>query len=491
MITGRLRIVMVAACALAAAACEPPAARGPEPLQPAGSGPGASTHAVMAAPAPPASAPVAAPRVPTASRRQLASGANVAIVENRDAPRVAIRLAIAAGTSCDTERAGASVVAAHAMSMSIADRVGALGAGVGVVMLPDAAVFSIDVAPDVAGAAIELLAELTRGAAPQAPFIARATRRTALEAKRLAAEDDEHVAAYVIVRDVYDLPTARHPYGTASATAAEIADVTAVDVRAIVGTRYVAAASSLVVVGDVAASEAMVLAERAFAGASPKPLMRLDLTEPFARDHDRVTLADRPGLGGAHVMIGLVGPFDPDPVALADPSTLAAIELAVEVVAARLGGDAAAKVYAFDGGPHVARLDLRTSPQRAAAEVRRVQSEIEQIASVAPSADEIATAKRRLLGRAARALATIDGVADALAARGAAAGVLERKLGALAAASPQVVSIAAQSLARAKAHVVVSADAKIAAEDLTSIAEVKVVDPLADYARLRSVQARR
>jgi hypothetical protein len=53
------------------------------------------------------------------------------------------------------------------------------------------------------------------------------------------------------------------------------------------------------------------------------------------------------------------------------------------------------------------------------------------------------------------------------------------------------VSLSAQSLAKDKAHVVVCADAKVAEKELTSIAEVKVIDPLADYARLRSVQAGR
>ena len=52
------------------------------------------------------------------------------------------------------------IIDTNGAKITIADRVGALGAEVGVVMLPDAAVFSIDVAPDVAGAAIELIAVL-------------------------------------------------------------------------------------------------------------------------------------------------------------------------------------------------------------------------------------------------------------------------------------------------------------------------------------------
>ncbi len=472
------------------AACDPASGRGPVSPHPhAQRTNGRPGKAVPAIAAPPAAMPVA-PRVPTASRRQLASGATIAIVEDRDAPRVALRMSIAAGTASDTERAGASIVAAHALAMTIEDRAAALGARVEVDVAPDATTFAIDVAPGAVGPAIELLADLAKAAAPSAPLVARATRRAALEAKRLAAEDDEHAAAFVIIRDAYDLPTARHPYGTASATAAEIAEVTASDVRTITTARYVAAAVTLVAVGDVAAADAMTIAERALAATSPKPLPRLDLTEPFARDHDRVTLVDRPGAQAAHVLVGIPAP-SPAAGSPVGGTGIAAIEVALEIVARRLGGDARAKLYAFDDGPQIARIDLSANPRRAAAEVVRVESEIESIARDAPTEAETADAKRRLLGGAARALASSDGVADLLAEQGANGGSVERRLGALATTTPQVVSIAAQALAHAKLHVVVVGDAKIAAQDLTAIAEVKVVDPLADYARLRSVQAAR
>jgi predicted Zn-dependent peptidase len=481
----RLVLALGLACAIAQTACDATTARGPETPHGSTIGPDGRAVSAESGPAAPAPATPAAPRVPTASRRQLPSGATIVIVEDRDAPRVAIRMAIGAGTASDTERAGASIVAAHAMAMSIEDAAAALGAHVGVVVTADAAIFSIDVAPDAAREAIELCATLAKAGSPTAAQVARATRRAALEAKRLAAEGDDHAAAYVIVRDVYDLPTARHPYGTTSATAAEIAEVTAADVRSITKARYVAAGSTLVVVGDVGASDAVTVAEGALSSTSPKPLPRLDRTEPFARDHDRVTLVDRPGAAGGHVMVGLAAPTTDD------ATTLAAIELAVEVLAARLGGEAAARLYTFEDGPSIARVDLRAGPHRAAGEVQRVHDEIDRIAREAPTSEELSAAKRRVLGRAARALATPDGVADALAEQGARAGLLERRLAALSAATPEVVSIAAQPLSKAKAHVVVSADAKTSAQELTSIAEVKVIDPLADYARLRSVQAPR
>lgn len=480
----RCAIAGLVAFGLAAAGCEPAATRAPD--HPGPGGPGAPNGGVMATngPAPPAPWTPAAPRMPAASRRQLPSGANVAVVEDRDAPRVALRLVVSAGTSSDTERAGAAIVAANMVAIGIEDRVAGLGARLVVEVGPDVASFAIDALPDQVGPAIDLLAGIVKAPAVGAPQVTRAVRRAALEAKRRGAEDDDHGAAYVIVRDAYDLPTARHPYGTTSATAAELAEVTPQDVRLITTARYVPGGATLIVVGDVAASDVMAAAERALGGGAPKVPPRLDLTEPFAREHDRVTLLDRPGAPTAHVFVGIPGPATDDPVALAG------IELAAEVVAARLGSGATAMLYDFDEGPHIARIDLRTSPPRATAEVAHVKDEIERVASEAPAAEEITSAKRRLLGRAARALASNDGIADAMAAHGAGS-TLEKRLAALSAATPEVVSIAAQSLARAKAHVVVAADAKQAAQVLTAIAEVKVLDPRADYTRLRSVQAAR
>ena len=97
----------------------------------------------------------------------------------------------------------------------------------------------------------------------------------------------------MIVRDVYDLPTSRHIYGTTSPTAEELGLVTPADVRALVAARYAPAGATLVVVGDVTATDALAAAERAFGKTAGRAPARLESSAPFPRPRDRVTVVDR------------------------------------------------------------------------------------------------------------------------------------------------------------------------------------------------------
>lgn len=469
--------------ALAACGAAPGRPGAPDEEVPEGEGPaepGASREEI---PAPP-EAPLAMPTPPAASVRDLASGARAVIVERRDSPRVALRLVVSAGTSADGERAGVAMVTAHAVAMTVAERAAALGAEVRVDVVADAAVFGLAVHPADRDAAIALLADVVRSARPGAPDVQRARSRAAAAARQAAAEDDDHGASYVIVRDLFDLPTARHPYGTTSPTAEEIAEVGPADVRALLATRYVPAGASLIVAGDVVATAVGDAADRALGRGPARLAPGLGLTEPFARERDRVTVVDRVGADGAHVFIGLAAPPAGSEVALI------ATEVALQVAAARLGGGAAARTLRFREGPQIARLDVRTTPGRAQADVRRALEGLDRLAEAAPTEGEVAAALRVLVGSMARDLASPDGIADALAdaaARGLPEDAVARRLRVLGDISSPIVSVAARGLAEAPAHVVVIGAGQRVGPQLAELAEVKVVDPMAGYGRVRSL----
>ncbi len=447
--------------------------------------PGAASPRRDDAPPPPESA-LTLPTAPAASVRDLASGARVAIVERREVPRVALRLVVGAGTSADGERAGVALIAAHAIAVTLTDRAAALGGALDVAVGADAAIFSLAVHPADLDAAIALLTEVVRAARPGQVEVQRARARAASAARRAAAEDDDHGASYVIVRDLFDLPTARHPYGTTSPTAEEIAEVTPADVRALIAARYAPAGTTLMVAGDVVATAAGDAADRALGQGPPRAPPGLGITEPFARERDRVTVVDREGAGAgdAHVFVGLAAPEGDDEVALV------ATEVALEVAAARLAGGATATMLRFREGPQVARLELRSTAARSAADVRRLLDELDRLAATAPSEREVAVAQRVLVSGVARALASADGIADALAdaaARGLPEDAIGRRLKLLGDMSAPIVSVAARGLSEAPAHVVVVGAAQTLAPRLVELAEVKVVDPMTGYGRVRSL----
>ncbi len=267
---------------------------------------------------PPVVGPAPALRLPEIHKRQLSNGLPVWIVELHEVPVAQVNLVVRGGTTDDpsgkfgvaslmtamlTEGAGSR------SGLEVADAVDFLGADLGANSGFDSMTVRLHVPVARLGEALPIMADVAlRPAFPQ-PELER-LRQQRLTTLIQSRDDAATIAGLAFARVLF--PGTR--FGTAAmGTEASITSFTVGDLRAFYAERFVASASTLVVVGDVHPDQVMPLLERSFGTwrGTPTPAGGVSGVTGSATSAPRATrriyLVDKPGAPQSQIRIGAIG----------------------------------------------------------------------------------------------------------------------------------------------------------------------------------------
>lgn len=456
---------------------------------------------------PPPAGPRKEYQVPKVSWSELPSGLGVGVIESHDLPIVELRVVVRAGSASEGAKYGLAALTAEWLRDGGAGRLSGrevlrqaerLGATLDARVDGDSAVLSLSVLKDDLEPAMALLAQVVSVPRFDAGEFAKLKRRAVARAANLARGDGQWSAATSLARALYG----SGPYSHLGATSAEIGRLAMEDCRAYYKRRYVAQSSFVVIAGDVDPSESRALAERAFASfgaalaaspqAEPGPS-----AEPDALPNLSVTLIDRPSTSQSDIYVGMLGPSPRD-------EGWAAYTVANQV----LGGSQASRLFrdvreasslAYRIGSAV-RPAARgssmftayagTQTAKTGLALKQLLAHVEQLATAAPSADEIRAATSSLSDSLAVRLGTVGAVADravTLHALGLPDDYDARYKRALEGLDASGVEQAARAGFSGRRAIVVAGDAKVIGPMLSHFGEVLVVDPADDFAESRRI----
>jgi zinc protease len=260
----------------------------------------------------PAPGPTRPYHFPHVTRKTLSNGLRVLVAENRNAPIVAMRTLVRSGADHDdANHAGLASLVADLLdegagnrdAIQLAEEIGLLGAAMGTGADWDASYVSIDVLARNASPGVDILSDVAHRATlpPDGFDRARSERLTEI----LQQKDEPSVIAG---KRFASLLYGTGAYGNSVVGNADsVARITLDDVRRFYKQHFVPNNSSLIIAGDVTASDAAAMAERGFGswdrGAEPpRPVVT-----PQEIDGSRIYLIDRPQAVQSEIRVGHIG----------------------------------------------------------------------------------------------------------------------------------------------------------------------------------------
>jgi zinc protease len=296
----------------------------------------------------------------------------------------------------------------------------------------------------------------------------------------------------ILYRELFDVPTAIHPYARYDALPSELTKLTLADCKAWHKRHMTPRNAVLVAAGDVDPDAFAKAAEKAFGGWQGEKPEAPTFSEPVAETERHLYLVDRPGSGQSQVMVGRLGPQRQTP----DWPSLAVMNQV-------LGGGVAGRLFldvrekrslAYSTGSSVEEpahspvpivLSAGTQTDKAPHAVQALLDNLQRMGSSPPSPAEIEIASRYLSDSFLFKTETAGALADMTA-----------KLSILALPDnyydeyrKAVRSIdgptAAQKVGKFfnpdKVVIVVAGDAAKLSQRLTHFAKVIIVDPQKDF----------
>ena len=318
------RLAAIAALTFAATACAstPPAAAPPAVTTPPPAPP------TPVAPADPLATPPKASiapdmKFPSISHSRLENGLELRVVTRRTYPIIELRLVLFSGIASDGPEPGVAAVAGELLkaggagkwnAAELAERAESLGASLDVVTDRDSTRITMAVTTADLDAALDLI-----GAVAQQP------RFTPIEFDKLKQRELERVrnsakasagwaASMVLYRELFDLPTAVHPYAHYDAKPSELSKLTLASCRRWYQTNVTPGNATLVIAGDVDAETAESAAKRVFARWKGERPSGQDYHSPVPPDSRTVWLVDRPHSAQSQIYVAGLGPERSTPV---------------------------------------------------------------------------------------------------------------------------------------------------------------------------------
>lgn len=508
--SARWRILQWFAGAALAAGCGGSPVKGPiEPVRPA-------VTAKATPPLPPKTReeppPPAAPTkivLPTPIRAELPGGLSLATVERPGLPVVEVRLVVRAGMAADGDRPGAAMMTAELLKEggagdmkgdALLARLEALGSTLSVDVDSDRTVIGLRVLRDDLGTALELLGTLVSKPRMGASDFDKAKRRKSAEADDLAQEDGDWGGSMMLWRDLFRLPTGRHPYATWDAQRADIDRLAIADCRAFHKRFYVPANTFVVIAGDTTAAQTRALVQKAF--GNYKAQGKADKASPVALapapPARSITLVDRPGSIQSFIYAATLGPARSDPLYPAFAVLNRVLggkgtgRLFMDVREKRsLAYQVRSQIAELAGGPSVLYAEAHTQTDRTGLTVQAFLEHFDRLVKEAPSADEVSVASRFLAEDLGERTGGLDGLADAIVqarVMGLPEGALNVYPRDLLGATPSAVgAVAAEALRGVPPVIVVAGDAAVIGPMLSRFGDVRVVDPKQGFALMRTI----
>lgn len=446
---------------------------------------------------PPASGVTPDARFPDIARHTLPSGLKLAMVPRKTLPIVELRLLFESGTASDRAKPGLAVVAGELTkaggagawnAQQLLERAESLGADLSVLTDRDSTRISLGVTTGDLDAALEILAAVAMKPRFDAREFGKLRAREIERAKSSAKSNAGYAAKMILYRELFEVPTAIHPYSRFDALPAELEKLTLGDCKAWHRQHMTPHNAVLVAAGDVDPESFVKAAEKVFGAWKGDKPEAPRFIEPQPEEERRLYLVDRPGSGQSQVLVGKLGPTRQTP----DWPSLALMNQV-------LGGGVAGRLFldvreqrslAYSTGSSIEEpahspvpivLSAGTQTDKAPHAVQALLDNLERMGTHPPSAAEIETASRFLSDSFLFRTETVGALADMTAKLS----VLSlpddyydtyrkavRELDGAAA-----VAKAGKFFTTERVVIVVAGDAEKLAQRLTRFAKVVVVDP--------------
>jgi len=496
------RFVALASVLLAAASCATPT---PAPKPPVAAAPPPPPKAPVVAADPlgtPPPAGIAADKpFPAIAHAKLDNGLDLRVVTRKNYPIVELRLVLFSGVASDGSEPGVAAVAGELLkaggagqwnAAELAERAESLGANLDVVTERDSTRITLAVTTGDFDAALDLL-----GAVVQKPRFAPVEfdklKQRELERVRNAAKASAGWAAsMVLYRELFDLPTAIHPYAHYDAKPSELDKLTLQSCRRWYQTNVTPENATLVVAGDVDPAVAEASAKRVFSGWKGARPSGQTFNTPLPPSERMVWLVDRPRSAQSQIYVAGLGPERSTP---SWPALAATNQILGGGVAGRLFLDVREKrSLAYGTGSNVEEpahspvpivLSAGTQTAKTAYAVQALLENLEKIGSAPPTDAEVGMASRYLSDSFLFRTETLGAVADLtvkLAVLGLPDDYFDDYRRAVRKLDNATVYEAAQHWFSLKNPVIVVAgDAKRIAKPLSHFAKVTIIDPEHDF----------
>ncbi|HYQ00163.1 MAG TPA: pitrilysin family protein [Polyangiaceae bacterium] len=482
-------------CASTQPAAAPPAVTTPAPAPP----PPAPPVDPLASPPP---AGIAADmKFPTISHSRLDNGLELRVVTRKTYPIIELRLVLGSGIASDGSEPGVAAVAGELLkaggagkwnTAQLAERAESLGASLDVVTDRDSTRITMAVTTADLDAALELI-----GAVAQQPRFAPIEfdklKQRELERVRNAAKASAGWAAsMVLYRELFDLPTAVHPYSHYDAKPSELNKLTLESCRRWYKTNVTPGNATLVIAGDVDTQTAEAATKRVFATWKGDKPNTLTYHAPVPAETRTVWLVDRPHSAQSQIYVAGLGPERNTP---AWPALAATNQVLGGGVAGRLFLDVREKRSLAYGtsssleepahSPVPIVLSAGTQTAKTGLAMQALLENLDKISSAPPSDAEVGMASRYLSDSFLFRTETLGAVADLtvkLSLLGLPDDYFDTYRAEVRKLDKNAVFVAAQKYFKIPNPVlVVAGDAAVIAKPLSHFAKVVVIDPEHDF----------
>jgi len=496
------RQVSLGALFVAAAACASP----PPPAQ----APVAKVAPPVAPPAAPPADPLATPPpagvaadkpFPSISHSKLDNGLELRVVTRKNYPIIELRLVLFSGVASDGAEPGVASIAGELLkaggagqwnAADLAERAESLGASLSVSTERDSTRISIAVTTADLDAALDLL-----GAVAQKPRFAPVEfdklKQRELERVRNAAKASAGWASsMVLYRELFDLPTAVHPYSHYDAKPSELDKLTLASCKRWYQTNVTPKNATLVIAGDVDPETAEAATKRVFSGWKGEKPNGQVFNAPVPPEQRIVWLVDRPHAAQSQVYVAGLGPERASPVW---PALAATNQILGGGVAGRLFLDVREKRSLAYGtsssleepahSPVPIVLSAGTQTAKTGLALQALLDNLDKISSAPPTDAEVGMASRYLSDSFLFRIETLAAVADLtvkLAVLGLPDDYFDDYRHAVRKLDNAAVFDAAQRYFKLKNPImVVAGDAARIALPLSHFAKVVIIDPQHDF----------
>ena len=494
------RFIALSALTLAAVGCAatPPAAAPPAA---ASTAPPTPTPPADALATPPPAGIASDMKFPSIVHSRLDNGLELRVVTRKNYPIIELRLVLFSGVASDGAEPGVAAVAGELLkaggagewnAADLAERAESLGASVDVITDRDTTRITMAVTTADLDAALDLI-----GAVAQKPRFAPIEfdklKQRELERVRNAAKASAGWAAsMVLYRELFDLPTAVHPYAHYDAKPSELSKLTLASCRRWYQTNVTPANATLVIAGDVDPATAEAATKRVFASWKGKKPNVQAYNSPVPAESRTVWLVDRPHSAQSQIYVAGLGPERGTP---AWPALAATNQILGGGVAGRLFLDVREKRSLAYGtsssleeparSPVPIVLSAGTQTAKTGLAMQALLENLDKISSAPPSEAEVGMASRYLSDSFLFRTETLGAVADLtvkLATLGLPDDYFDTYRGALRKLDNATVYGAAQKYFKIKNPVlVVAGDAALIAKPLSHFAKVVIIDPEHDF----------
>lgn len=456
---------------------------------------------------PPESGPAPEWRFPQIHHSELANGLDVHVIQRQSLPIVELRLVVLSGQGTDGNKPGRAVVAGELLkaggtgklsSRQTLDKIESLGSSLHILTDKDTTRLSLAVTRDHFEEALDLLAQVAQKPAFDAGEFKKLKTREMDRVASAAKASASWSASMVLYRELFQLPTATHPYAAYDATSEQIAKLSLWDCQSWHRSHFTPKNALLMVAGDVTAEQVSGAAKQSFGGWKGKAPPKPSFTTPPPPDETKIHLVHRESSPQAEIRVAVLGPERTS-------ADWAATKVADQVlgggVAGRLFNDVREKrslaystyssIRTVANGPSPIILSAGTQTAKAGQSLQALLEHLELISAQAATPTETAIATRYLSDVFLLQMETAGAVAD-LAIGLSLHGLPDDYYDKYRAEVRQTTAEAALAAARKyfvpkHAVVVVAGDADRLATPLSHFGEVHVIDPQKEFKEVRVV----